>query len=106
MLVTRHPPASLIAGPLIAASNAAGMPSVSEGNAQLASGACAMALPASAPARMGATNGDRSICRENVDIEHRPFLSGTDRGYISLQTSTHVAPVSWANRVSGIRIAA
>jgi hypothetical protein len=23
-----------------------------------------------------------------------------------LQTSTHVAPVSWANRVSGIRIAA
>src|SRR5882672_8962233 len=26
--------------------------------------------------------------------------------YISLQTSTHVAPVSWANRVSGIRIAA
>jgi hypothetical protein len=63
------------------------MPSGSEGNAQLASGACAMALPASAPARIVAKNSARSICKENVDIEHRPFLSGTDKGGISLLAS-------------------
>src|SRR5215472_7000973 len=41
---------SLSAGPVIAASSAAGMPSGSEGNAQAAFGACASAVPASAPA--------------------------------------------------------
>src|SRR5438552_16789445 len=48
---------SLSAGPVIAASSAAGMSSGSEGNAQPASGACAMALPASAPARIVAKIG-------------------------------------------------
>src|SRR5262249_34929963 len=52
---------SLSAGPVIAASSAAGMPWGSEGNAQPASGACAMALPASAPARMVVANNVRSI---------------------------------------------
>src|SRR5215469_2011503 len=41
---------SLSAGPEIAASSAAGMPSGSEGNAQPASGVCAIAFPVSAPA--------------------------------------------------------
>src|SRR6516162_2940044 len=41
---------SLSAGPEIAPSSAAGMPSGSEGNAQPASGACAIAFPARAPA--------------------------------------------------------
>src|SRR5205814_2851686 len=75
---------SLSAGPVIAASSAAGMPSGSEGNAHLASGACAMALPASAPVRIVAKNNALRICRENVDIEDRPFLSGIDKGRISL----------------------
>jgi hypothetical protein len=53
---------SLSAGPVIAASSAAGMPLGSEGNAQPASGACAIALPASAPARIVAENiGARSL---------------------------------------------
>jgi hypothetical protein len=59
----------------------------SEGNAQPASGACAIALPASAPARIVAKNSARSICKENIDIEHRPFLSGIDKGGISLLAS-------------------
>jgi hypothetical protein len=46
---------------VIAASIAAGMPLGSEGNAQPASGACAIALPASAPARIVAENSVRSI---------------------------------------------
>src|SRR5207248_10027062 len=50
---------SLSTGPLIAASSAAGMPSGSEGNAQPASGGCAIALPASAPARIVAENSVR-----------------------------------------------
>src|SRR5579864_4521796 len=41
---------SLSAGPEIAPSSAAGMPSGSEGNAQPVSGACAIVFPASAPA--------------------------------------------------------
>jgi hypothetical protein len=65
---------SLSAGPVIAASSAAGMPSGSEGNAQPASGVRAIALPASAPARIVAENSVRSICKENVDIEHPSFL--------------------------------
>jgi len=40
---------SLYAGPLIAASNAAGMPLGSEGNAQPTSGACANFRPARRP---------------------------------------------------------
>ncbi len=47
--------------PVIAASIAAGMPLGSEGNAQPASGACAIALPPSAPVRMVAENSVRSI---------------------------------------------
>jgi hypothetical protein len=46
------------------------MPSGSEGNAQLAPGACAMALPASAPARIVAEDIARSTCKENLDIEY------------------------------------
>ena len=49
------------AGPVIAASSAAGMPSGSEGNAQPASGAYAIALPASIPARIVAEASVRSI---------------------------------------------
>src|SRR5438552_10967669 len=52
---------SLSAGPVIAASSAAGMPSGSEGNAQAAFGACAIAVPASTPARIVAENSVRSI---------------------------------------------
>src|SRR5437667_12007144 len=52
---------SLSAGPVIAASIAAGMPLGSEGNAQPASGACAIVLPTSAPARIVAENSVRSI---------------------------------------------
>src|SRR5580765_5305886 len=52
---------SLSAGPVIAASSAAGIPSGSEGNAQPASGACAIELVASAPARIVAENSVRSI---------------------------------------------
>jgi hypothetical protein len=52
---------SLSAGPVIAASIAVGMPLGSEGNAQPASGACAIALPASAPARIVAENSVLSI---------------------------------------------
>src|ERR1700730_6345946 len=52
---------SVSAGPLIAASIAAGMPLGSEGNAQPASGACAIAVPASAPARIVPENNVRSI---------------------------------------------
>jgi hypothetical protein len=51
----------LSAGPLIAESIAAGMSWGSEGNAQPASGACAIALPASAPARIVTENSVRSI---------------------------------------------
>src|SRR5436853_2241629 len=51
---------SLSAGPEIAASIAAGMPLGSEGNAQPASGACAIALPASAPAKIVAENSVRN----------------------------------------------
>src|ERR1700730_1348190 len=76
---------SLSAGPVIAASSAAGMPSGSESNAHLASGACAMALPASAPARIVAKNSARSISKENVDIEHRPFLSTRNPHHIGLR---------------------
>src|SRR5580658_9969436 len=50
---------SLAAGPVIAASIAAGMPLGSIGSAQPAFGACAIALPASAPARIVAEN---SVC--------------------------------------------
>src|SRR6201993_1087996 len=46
---------SLSAGPEIAPSSAAGMPSGSEGNAQPVSGDCAIALPASAPASVAVT---------------------------------------------------
>jgi hypothetical protein len=53
--------AGLSAGLVIAASSAAGMPSGSEGNAQPASGACASALPVSAPTRIVAENSVRSI---------------------------------------------
>ncbi|HEV2474559.1 MAG TPA: LysR family transcriptional regulator, partial [Chthonomonadales bacterium] len=60
---------SLSARPEIAASSAAGMPSGPEGDAQPASGARAMALPASTPARIVAENGARSICKENVAID-------------------------------------
>src|SRR5262245_11672454 len=58
---------SLSAGPVMAASIAAGMPLGSEGNAQPASVACAIALPASAPARIVTENSVRSILlpREN-----------------------------------------
>src|SRR5207245_11809814 len=52
---------SLSAGPVIAASSAAGMSSGSEGNAQPASGACAITVPASAPTRIVAENRVRSI---------------------------------------------
>src|SRR5512147_529090 len=51
----------LSAGPVIAASIAAGMPLGSEGNAQPTSGACAIALPASAPARILGENSVLSI---------------------------------------------
>src|SRR5262245_66463233 len=62
---------SLSAGPVIAASIAAGMPSGSEGNAQPASGACAIARPASAPARMVAENSVRSIFLPRVHLRHK-----------------------------------
>src|SRR5438874_7898985 len=52
---------SLSAAPVIAASIAAGIHLGSEGNAQSASGACAIALPASAPARFVAANSVLSI---------------------------------------------
>src|SRR5207248_7711480 len=52
---------SLSAAPVIAASIAAGIPLGSDGNAQSASGACAIALPASAPARIVAANSVLSI---------------------------------------------
>jgi hypothetical protein len=52
-------------GPVMAASIAAGMPSGSEGNAQPASGARAIALPASAPARIVAT---RSLLADDNEI--------------------------------------
>src|SRR5215470_4965483 len=52
---------SLSAGPVIAASIAAGMPFGSEGSTQPASGTCAIAVPASAPARIVAENSARSI---------------------------------------------
>jgi hypothetical protein len=52
---------SLSAGPLIAVSIAAGMPLGSEGSTQPASGACAIAGPASAPARIVAENSVRNI---------------------------------------------
>src|SRR5437899_9502831 len=52
---------SLSAGPVIAASIAAGMPLGSEGNAQPASGACAIAVSVSAPARIVNKNSVRSI---------------------------------------------
>src|ERR1700676_1295968 len=79
---------SLARGPLIAASSAAGMPSGSEGNAQLASSACAIALPASAPARIGAENSIRSIffsllddLRHKRGRRHLDFPAGdADRG--------------------------
>ena len=45
----------------LAQAKPAGMPSGSEGNAQPASGACASALPASAPTRIVAENSGRSI---------------------------------------------
>src|SRR5258706_15631466 len=78
---------SLSAGPPIAASIAAGMLLGSDGNAQPTPGACAMALPASAPPRIVAKNSARSICKLDVGIEHRPFLSGTDQGGIALLAS-------------------
>src|SRR5258707_2092377 len=52
---------SLSAGPLIAASIAAGMPLGSDGNVQPVSGACAIALPLDARARIVAQNNVRSI---------------------------------------------
>jgi hypothetical protein len=52
---------SLSAGPVIAASTAAGMPLGSEGNVQPASGACANALSVSAPARIVNNISIRSI---------------------------------------------
>src|SRR5215471_11378347 len=81
---------SLSAGPVIAASSAAGMSLGSEGNAQAAFGACAIAVPASAPARIVAKNSARSICKENVDIEHRPFLNGTDIRWNFIVGKLHV----------------
>jgi hypothetical protein len=52
---------------VIAASIAAGMPLGYEGNAQPASGACAIALPASAPARIVAA---RSLLADDNEIRH------------------------------------
>src|SRR5207248_10461952 len=58
---------SLSLGPVTAASIAPGMPSASEGNAQPASGACAIALPASVPARIVAA---RSLLADDNEIPH------------------------------------
>jgi hypothetical protein len=52
------------------------MPSGSEGKAHLASGACAVAVPACAPARIVARNSARILCEEVVDIENHPFMVG------------------------------
>src|SRR5437868_11538139 len=52
---------SLSAGPVMAASIAAGMPSGSEGNGQPAWGACANARSVSAPAKIVNKNNLRSI---------------------------------------------
>jgi len=38
-------------------------------------------------ARIVGKNSELCICKENVDIEHRSFLSGTDKGGISLLAS-------------------
>src|SRR4029077_13830279 len=63
-----------------------------EGNTQLASGACAMARPASAPARIVAKNTARRICTENVDIEPAPVVRASG----SLTTSSSGAPAGAA----------
>src|SRR6516164_4478944 len=95
---------SLSAGPVIAASSAAGMPSGSKGNAQLAFGACAMALPASTPARIVATNSIGSSCKAKVDIEHCPFLSGTDKGLKFLVGKLHGQLTCRASRAFSIGV--
>src|SRR6266403_187930 len=63
---------SLSMGPVMAASIAPGMPSGSEGNAQPASGACAIALPASAPARIVAA---RSLLADDNEIPHASSIN-------------------------------
>jgi hypothetical protein len=52
---------------VIAASSATGIPSGSEGNAQPASGACAIAFPAGAPASIVAA---RSLLAVDNEIRH------------------------------------
>src|SRR5262245_66125225 len=64
---------SLSAGPLIAVSSAAGMPSGSEGNAQLASGACAMALPASAPANVAVIPSTAMPATATINLDTNLF---------------------------------
>src|SRR5262249_18403707 len=85
---------SLSAGPVIAASSAAGMPSGSEGNAQLASGVCAVALPASAPARIVATNSVGRMCKKNADIAHRPLRNAQAKGACTVDQNRRDGPAN------------
>jgi hypothetical protein len=67
---------SLSAGPVMDASIAAGIAAGSAGNAQAASGVCAIALPASAPVNIVAENSVRNILFSPGRIERWIITSG------------------------------
>src|SRR5215468_6441623 len=65
---------SLSAGPVIAASSTAGMPSGSEGNAQPASGACANAFPAYACARVAVIASTAKLATLTITLHTDLFI--------------------------------
>src|SRR5580692_8385599 len=94
-----HATAAPVGAATMSYGNGACITSLSVKAAGWAPAACVMIRPAQAAAALQSRNFPKP-----KSIMSLPLYSPV--AYISLQTSTHLAAVSWANRVGGIRIAA